>query len=50
MKSVETIIGCDEIGCEELTGFGESIGVGEGISGVGEGIIGTGAGEEYEGF
>ena len=45
MKSIETIIGCEEIGSQELTGFGESIG-----SGVGEGIIGTGAGDEYEGI
>jgi hypothetical protein len=45
MKEMYLLIGSQEIGCEEITGFGDSIGVGGGISGVGEGIR-----DEYEGI
>lgn len=34
----DLFIGSQEIGCEEITGFGDSVGVGEGIRDEYEGI------------
>lgn len=44
MKEMYLLIGSQEIGCEEITGFGDSIGCDE-IHGVGEGIR-----DEYDGI
>lgn len=44
MKEMYLLIGSQEIGCDEITGFGDSIGCDE-IIGVGEGIR-----DEYEGI
>lgn len=43
MKKIDLCIGSQEIGCEEIVGWGDS------ISGVGEGCTNEWS-EEYEGF